>query len=333
MIRALLSCLFLTFAANATHADAPRLSIDITELPSEPFETAVAMVKQAGADVTSLSLFWDDLEDAGGVYAPAFDWPSLANAYYPSEGMAVSLTFSVIDTVADRRRVDLRALQWDDPELLKAATTHFENVLSRMQSVEITAIAIGNEVDGYLSSNAEIIAFATFLGNARRVIHQIRPGVPVGTKITHAALSQNRRLWSPLLARSDAVMLTYYPLDGFSVVKSAERIERDLSRMVDLAGKMPLYLLETGYPSAGCGGSPDGQLAFVKRVLKLGEDNPDTLRLISLTWLNDISLPEVEAYAGYYGIDLACFSQYLGSLGLRDRDGAAKPAMDWLLAR
>jgi len=300
-------------------------------LPDEPFEEAVAMVKAAGADVTSLSLFWDDLEDPGGQYAPAFDWPSLANAYYPRESMAVSLTFAVIDTRADRRRRDLRAKAWDDPDLLEAASAHIERVLSRMQSVEITSIAIGNEVDGYLSSSAEILAFATFLGNARRTIHKIRPGVPVGTKLTQGALSQNGRLWSPLLARSDAVMVTYYPTDGFSRVKPLDRVGRDLARLIRQAGDMPVYLLEAGYPSAGCGGSPEGQLGFVQQLLAFGDAHPETVRLISLTWLNDISLAEVEAYSEYYGVDLACFAQYLGSLGLRDRDGEAKPAMTWLM--
>lgn len=311
-------------------AQEQRLSIDITELPDEPFEDAVARAKEAGAEVTSLSLLWDDLEDSTGGYNPAFDWPSLANAYYPSEGLALTLTFSVIDTVADRRRSDLRGKPWDDPEVTRAFSRHIEDVLSRMRSVEITAIAIGNEVDGYLSSDAEVLAFAQFLSAARATIARLRPGVPVGTKLTHAALTETPARWSGLLARSDAVLVSYYPIDGFSQVKPMQVIEEDLNALIETAGDLPLYLLEAGYPSAGCGGSPEGQLEFVKTLLSFGAQNPETVKLISLTWLSDISLPEVEAYSSYYKIDLPCFAQYLGSLGLRARNGTPKPALTWL---
>ncbi len=334
MKRFLLTSMIWLSAAGLAGAEQPwRLSIDITERAGEPFERAVALIRQAGADVTSLSLFWDDLEDPVGGYAPGFDWPSLANAFYPGEGIAVSLTFSVIDTVADRRRSDLRAKPWDDPELIAAFARHLNDVLSRMQSVEITAVAIGNEVDGYLTSEAEIVAFAGFLGAARQEVHRLRPGVPVGVKLTQAAVLQNPVLWSPLLARSDALMITYYPLDGFSRVKPRDAIRADLEAIGDQAGKLPLYILEAGYPSAGCGGSPEGQKAFVQDLLSFADRNPEVVRLVSVTWLNDISLPEVEAYAAYYSVDLPCFAQYLGSLGLRGRDGTVKPALDWLMDR
>jgi hypothetical protein len=55
--------------------------------------------------------------------------------------------------------------------------------------------------------------------------------------------------------------------------------------------------------------------------------------LVNLVWMHDISAEQLEAYRSYYGSDDDCFARYLGSLGLRTRDGADKPAFAWLKER
>jgi hypothetical protein len=74
------------------------LSFDITSLPDEPYEMAIAEIKKAEAAATSLSLAWDELETPEGTYGPEFDWPTIANDFYSSANISLTLTFLVIDT-------------------------------------------------------------------------------------------------------------------------------------------------------------------------------------------------------------------------------------------
>ncbi|MBS8228559.1 hypothetical protein [Vannielia litorea] len=325
MIRA--ACLALVLASPLTAQ--PVLSIDITQSQGEDFGTAMAVALEAGAEATSLSLFWDDLEPNGPGYAPKNDWPTIANAVYPGQGLSLTLTFSVIDTLADRRRADLKGLAWDDPRVTSAFAAHLRDVLGRMPDADILAIAIGNEVDGHLQTPQEIAGFARFLAAARAELARLRPGVPVGTKLTHGAIAGNAGLWQPLLVRSSALMVTYYPLDAGFVARGPGVASADLSALAAVAPELPIYLLEAGYPSAGCSASEADQAAFVQNLMASAAATP-RIALVSLTWLSDMAPHEAEALAAYYGLSNRCFIAYLGSIGLRRANGTAKPAFDVL---
>ena len=86
----------------ASETVAPRgdrtLSMDITEASGEDFESAVTAAQSLGAQATSLSVYWDELETAPGVYNPDPNWLAIANLFYPTKDMRVSLAISVIDT-------------------------------------------------------------------------------------------------------------------------------------------------------------------------------------------------------------------------------------------
>lgn len=328
MIRAAL----LTLALVAPLRAEPVLSIDITEAAGEDFGTAMAVALEAGAEATSLSLYWDDLEPDGPGYAPAFDWPAIANAVYPEQGLSLTLTFSLIDTVADRRRADLKGLSWDDPRVISAFTAHLREVLGRMEDTDLRAIAIGNELDGLLRDPSEIAAFARLLAAARAEVAQLRPGVPVGSKLTLGALTTRPDIWQPILAQSAALMVTYYPLDADFAARGSGVVAGDLGQLAALSPALPIYLLEAGYPSGGCGASEADQADFVRNLIATSAATP-RIALVSLTWLSDMAPQEAEALAGYYGLTDRCFTGYLASIGLRRNDGSPKPALEYLLAR
>lgn len=328
MIRSALLSLALAMPLRAE----PMLSIDITEAAGEDFGAAMAVALEAGARATSLSLYWDDLEPDGPGYAPAFDWPAIANTVYPKQGLSLTLTFSVIDTLADRRRADLKGLTWDDPRVMSAFTAHLAEVLGRLGDTDLRAIAIGNEVDGLLQTPTEIAAFARFLAAARSELARMRPGVPVGTKLTFAALTRQAERWQPVLAESTVLMVTYYPLDAGFAARGPDVVASDLAKLEIVAQDLPIYLLETGYPSAGCRASEADQAAFLRNLLAASTATP-RIALVSLTWLSDMSPEEAVALAKYYGLTDPCFTAYLGSIGLRRADGRAKPALEFLLER
>jgi len=162
----LLTALFL---ALASLAPAQTIGIAITESNANDYDADVNQAIRAGATVTSLTLFWDEAMQ-GDTYAPDFDWPSIANSYYPSKNMGLVLSLAVIDTVADRRPEALRALPFDDPRVISAFTAYAAEVLSRLEDTDLVAISIGNEVDGVLTNARDWAAFANFFKAARTAV-------------------------------------------------------------------------------------------------------------------------------------------------------------------
>ena len=312
--------------ATQAHAD-PLLSIDITLADGEDYPAAIKVVKAAGANATSLSLFWDDLETEPGVYAPKDNWPIIANLYFPSTRLAYTLTFSVIDTVVDRRPPDLRGFSWDDPLVISRFIAHADAVLARMPLVHFKAIAIGNEVDAFLTTPADVAAYATFLAAVRDHLAKTLPGVPVAAKLTFSGLSADPARLAPILRAGDAAFFTYYPLNPDFTLRPPTDAAHDLDVMLDLAAGKPLWLLEAGYPSKGCDAPEGGQGIFFKTLLAAVSQHKDAIALVSATYLTDLPDAVVDGFSDYYGVGGDCFARYLGSLGLRQFDGTAKPAL------
>jgi hypothetical protein len=317
---------FALILATPSAAD-PLLSIDITLADGEDYAAAIKVVKKAGADATSLSLFWDDLETEPGVYAPKDNWPTIANLYFPSTGLAYTLTFSVIDTVVDRRPADLRGLAWDDPLVINRFNAHADAVLARLPRVHFKAIAIGNEVDAFLTTPANVAAYARFLIAVRAHLAIMRPGVPVAAKLTFTGLTADAARLAPILQAGDAAFFTYYPLNPDFTLRPPTDATHDLDVMLDLAAGKPLWLLESGYPSNGCGAPVGGQEAFFKTLLAAVALHKDAIALVSATYLTDLPDAVVDGFSDYYGFGGDCFARYLDSLGLRQYDGTAKPAL------
>lgn len=321
---------FAALLATEVIAD-PLLSIDITLADGEDFPAAVKVVKAAGANATSLSLFWDDQETEPSVFAPKDNWPTIANLYFPSTGLAYTLTFSVIDTVADRRPPDLRGLAWDDPLVISRFIAHVDAVLGKMPRVQFKSIAIGNEVDVFLTSPDDVAAYARFLTAVHEHLATTRPGVPVAAKITFAGITGDPARLTPILQAGDAAFFTYYPLNPDFTLRAPTDATHDLDVMLDLAGGKPLWLLETGYPSNGCNVPEGGQEIFFNTLLAAVSRHKDAIALVSATYLTDLPETVVTGFSDYYGIGGDCFARYLGSLGLRQFDGTAKPALAALI--
>ena len=329
MIRAM-AVAVLVWAAPAA-AD-PVFSIAGTMAADGNYDTVLAALKDAHADATTVSLFWDQLE-VNGTYAPPLDWPAIADAVYPGQGLQVSLMISVLDTTTDRRPADLLGLAYDDPVVIARFTTFLTEVLTRMPNVTLTGIGIGNEVDGVLRGD-DWAAYGRFFQAAQKVAHQLRPDVPVGMTITWGGLSGPDATQARAMADlGDIWMVNYYPLlPGFEIDDPAN-LPATLDAILTAAGHARVALTEVGYPSGGCGASEAGQLAFVQGVLAYGAAHSDRISLISLDWLHDLSADDVAGYVGYYGVGGDCFAAYLGTLGLRHADATDKPAFEWLRQR
>ncbi len=310
----------------ASLAHAQTLGIAITESSANDYDSDVNAAIRAGATATSLTLFWDDAMQ-GQAYAPEVDWPSIANSYYPGKGLSLVLSLPVIDTVTDRRPEYLRALPFDDSRVITAFTAYATEVLSRLPDTTLAAIAIGNEVDGTLTTEQDWRAFARFFQAAKAAVQALRPGTPIGfttqwSGFNARALAAN--------AAADAIFINYYPLDSRFHVLPPEDIATQLDAMVQIAKGKPVFLTETGYPSGGCGSSAALQAQYFQALFKALKPRSADIPLVMLNWLHDIPADSLKGYAQYYGASTPCFLSYLATLGLRTHDGQDKPAFTWL---
>lgn len=308
----------------------PVLSIDVTPADGEGLIDALEAAKAAGATATSVSILWDEVEPEAGIYAPKDNWPVLVNALFPWTGLDFTLTFSPADTVTDRRPADLQGLAWDDPQVIARFNGHAGMMLQRLKSLRFIALAVGNEVDTLITTEAGAAEYTRFFIAVRGHLKTLRPDLPVGVKLTFGGLTVNPDRWAALISASDAVMVTYYPLNADFSIRPAGAAADDIDRLVALAAGKPLWLMETGYPSEGCDASEAGQTEFAGELRAAMERYPDAIALLSWTFLTDLSPDRTQDLVAYYGVGGDCFARYLRSLGLRRIDGSVKPALQAL---
>lgn len=319
-----------TVLASPVWAKDAVLGIAITESTSGEYDDDVNAALRAGADATSMTVFWDEA-DKGGEYVADPDWPAIANSYYPSKNLGLILSLPVIDTVTDRRPKDLQRLDWDDPEVIARFESYVTAILARLSDTNLVAISIGNEIDGHLDRDKDWRAYETFFIAAKDLVHRLRPGVPVGFTMTWQGMQGGTG--ANVNAHTDAMFINYYPLDGGFHVLPPTDIAAQLDAMISVASGKPVFLTETGYPSGGCGSSEALQLEYFQQLFAAWQSRKAAIPVVNLVWLHEISEESTNGYGGYYGLKDSCFLDYLGTLGLRSADGVNKLAFDWLVNR
>ncbi|MEP5761364.1 MAG: hypothetical protein ABJ327_19010 [Litoreibacter sp.] len=318
-----------TVSSIVVAAAEPIDSLAGTLSASGDYGEVLSAIDAIGAEATSLTLYWDDLQQDGDYIADP-DWPVIAQTVYPPKDISIQLTFAVIDTLADRRPAALRNLAWDDPLVVESFAALATDVLTRMPDVDLISVAIGNEIDGHLSG-AAVDEYKQFFDGAREVIHSIRPDVPVTIKMTWSGLNQRSDMLA-LARHGDALSITWYPMDSAFQFADPDTALQDMTAMATMANG-PWELSEVGYPSDGCGASsPEAQARFHSGLTMSAATQPD-LRLVQRVWSHDISTAEVTGYLEYYRTNADCFKTFLASLGLRTNHDEPKPAFEALVDR
>lgn len=318
-----------TLSSVVVAAAEPIESLAGTLSASGDYGEVLSAIDAIGADATSLTLYWDDLQKDGDYIADP-DWPVIAQTVYPPNDISIQLTFAVIDTLTDRRPAALRNLAWDDPLVIDSFAALATDVLTRMPNVDLISVAIGNEVDGHLSG-AAVDEYKRFFDSARDIIQTIRPDIPVTIKMTWSGLNQRPEMLA-LAQRGDALSITWYPMDSAFQFADPETALQDMTAMAAMADGS-WELSEVGYPSNGCGSSsPEAQAHFHSGLTMSAATQPD-LRLVQRVWSHDISTAEVASYLEYYRTNSDCFGSFLASLGLRTNNDETKPAFEALIER
>lgn len=304
------------------------LGIAISDRTDGDFNAAFGEAVGVGMQATSLSLGWDDIEVAPGVYDPAIDYLGIAAAYYPSRGVSLLLSINPIDTNRSRLPAHLAGLRWDDPAVIEAFEDLLDWALPRAAPLDLVALAIGNEIDATLASTSEWDAYLTFHDVVSAHARALLPGLRVGAKVTVDGLRGPFADQARALADASGVVLTtYYPIESDFRLSPLASVDETFDDVVTRSGTLPVLFAEIGAPSSSmCGSSRAAQADFIGRAFEAWDRHSGQVELLEFVWMHDVDQAALDRYEQYYGLSDPCFLDYLATLGLQEPDGTDKPA-------
>ncbi|MGI9626912.1 MAG: hypothetical protein ACR2QM_08765 [Longimicrobiales bacterium] len=304
------------------------LAIAISDRADGDFNVAYDQAVQAGMEVTSLSLSWDDLETSPGVYDPAIDFLAIGADYYGSRGTQLALGINPIDTNNNRVPGHLSGLAWDDPAMIQAFEDLLDWALPKVAGVDLVYLSIGNEIDATLSSAADWAAYQAFFEATAAHARSLRSGLRVGSKVTHGGLMGGSAVSAASLnGATDIVLTTFYPLNSDFTIQAPTAAGEALDAIATAYPGRPVMFAEIGTPSTSqCGSSEALQAAFVREAFAAWDRHATQVEMLEFVWMHDISQDALNTYESYYGLSDACFLDYLATLGLKDAQGVDKPA-------
>ena len=302
------------------------LSIDVGADQSGDYTAAFEMALHAGMSEIGLTFYWNGIETAPGVYNNSNF--ATANAYYPAYGMPVRFMISPIQTNSKVVPADLASLPFNDPLVIQRFNAMLDWVATQIPAVNVAAIILGNEYDVYLGSDA--IAwqqYTEFYAATSAHARMLWPATRIEAESTlYGAIGSNASRNLALNACSDALSVSYYPLNGNFTVKPPSIVATEIAQLCALY-PMTIDFEEAGYPSGSlCNSSLDLQAQFIQAMFATWDAHPNQIRMVDFTWMHDLSPTAVNLIALIYNIHSPRFKDYIGSLGLRTFDGQDKPA-------
>jgi hypothetical protein len=234
-----------------------------------------------------------------------------------------------IDTNNLRLPVDLADKAFDDPEVIERFKRLLDYVFSQIPDLELSSFSIGNEIDGFLSTNKEMWQqYTNFFQEVFAYAKTKRPNLLVGSKIGFSGLTVSAYDLSQTLIRvSDVVMVTYYPIKPDFSVREPKVVHQDFAKLVDLFPNKPIYILEAGYPSSErLVSSEEKQAEFMREIFRAWDTHASHILVLDFLWLHDLPFAVVEELGVYYRFDDKNFLAYLATLGFRTHEGQDKEA-------
>ncbi|MFQ5547618.1 MAG: hypothetical protein ACE5FV_04950 [Woeseia sp.] len=342
------------------------LEIQTSEPANGDFAGAFNLAQSIGMDSASLSVDWNAIDIGTDltavpptpIYAndPATDFLSIANGCYRNTNTRLSLMLRPITTLAKMAPPGFENVPFDDPAMIDRFKAFLDHVFAKIPDIDITALAIGSEVDlhlidaltrqQYLSFYQQVSAYA------RTAYAQLYPGqapLTVTVEVTHKGLLDpgTSAYYQQLNATSDAVGVSYYPLEN-GLVQDPGVVARHFADLLALYPSRNLHFFQLGYPSgyystaaypeyaAGnvtpvINSSDVLQSDFIKAVFSAWDVYASRIDLISFTWMHDETEADVAAIIAnpaFGGLTNPPpdFVEFLRTLGLRTDAATDKPA-------
>jgi hypothetical protein len=301
------------------------LELDANAPEDENYDQVMELARELGAESIRLSVYWDDIERVPGVYDPDPNWLAIANQYYSAQGLAISLVISVLDTTEVRVPEDLAGVPFSDPEVIDRFQGLLTYIKSQLPDVELTSLAIGNEIDGVLGEDPVAWEeFNLFYQSSADFARGIWPDLPISTKVTFDGLfNQSAPFAREIYQGSDLVMTTYYPLMNDFAVRDPEVVVEDFQALTALFPNQEIHITEIGYPtSIDINSSEEKQARFIQYMFQAWDIHADQISVLSYSWLSDLPSDSVKELESYYGLRDKGFSEFLRTLGLRTYPGS-----------
>ena len=234
------------------------------------------------------------------------------------------LVLKMLDSNRKTVPSDLSENSFDDPLLINRFKNLIDNMSSLSEINRVSHILIGNEVDGYLTTNStELNAFSVFYEQTVNHIHTKIPSVKVGTIITYNSVVENPIIFETLNPFSDFICYTYYPTDTTNPnwqMRSPNEVHSDILFMAEKAGNKPFSFTEIGYPSSIENNSSELlQTQFVENMFETLKPykNAEKLEFIFYHGMYDYQPDFCVEYAQLQGIDATYLCGFMNNLGLK----------------
>jgi hypothetical protein len=308
----------------------------------ETLGNAFGEALMAGATGYEISIHWSDLEPSPGQYDLSLLEENLA--IIRSLDMVPYVVIRSIDTnvlsmpsdLADGNEL-LEGRHFDDPLIIERYHALMDQVVPLVVQSNGFFIAVGNEVDIWLSFHEdEWEPYVNFVVATRQHIQSIEPQMGVGANITFEGVVDNEPFVQDILAVSDAASYSYYPMRSNFTPFDPSAVSEHIAMFVETAGDLPILFQEIGYPSGylpdpNNQSSVEMQAGFVTEMFAAIEAHPQ-IRFVSFQHLGDWEDEVCDFFLDYYGSHAAPFREFLCTLGYYTSHGEKKPAFDAFMA-
>jgi hypothetical protein len=287
----------------------------------------------AGSRARSLVVRLDALLDATGAPSDAtFDDLATTAALYRARGDSLLFSIALVDRSEDARPAELQS-SWNSPELASTIEAVIDRAYDTFGS-ELRYLSFGTEVDRFLSlaSEQDRSAFSSLVEsclNYARTRSKRLPSTAVGVTFSaQALLDPPLAEITQLLSRSDAAIVTDYPLDANFHAQSVSAAIADLEQLSDKVEQgnpnQPLVIEELGYPSAtSVQSSPEQQQKFYQALFDALASRRARFPFVNVYAVRDSDESECERQAATFGgAGDALLIAARCSLGLKTADAA-----------
>lgn len=346
------------------------MEIQVSEPANGDFVSGFSLAQSIGMDSASLSVDWSAIDigtdnnsnPPAPIYAndPATDYLAIANGCYPNSNTRLSLMLRPITTLAKMTPPGFENMPFDDPAMIDRFKLFLDHVFMKIPDLEITALAIGSEVDLYLldaNLQQEYLAFYEQVSEyARTAYAQMYPNKPplnISVESTHGSLLNpaTSAYYQQLNVFSDAIGVSYYPLSG-GLVQDPAVVHSHFDDLIALYPGKNLHFFQLGYPSGyystaaypeyaagivtpSINSSDALQSQFIEEVFAAWDDNATRIDLIGFTWMHDMTEAEVAATVANPAFGGTTnpppdFVEFLRTLGLRTDAAIDKQAWQTL---
>jgi hypothetical protein len=265
------------------------------------------------------------------------------NSVLPASNVGLSLSIVPISTSINLMPSNLAGQPFDNALVICRYQKLLTYVFSKIPNVQLVSMQFGNEIDAYAGANQVSFwsQWWTFYTSVAPTAKSLRPGLRTSIAATlYGTIGQSSNALAQgglqqIFNAADAVIVTYYPLNGNFTVKPTTTALSDLSSLVSLYPNKPILFNEIGLPSGASfdASSTATQQDFIHQVFLAWDKYPTQITSMSFLRLNDISFASAQALATSYGLGSnSAFIEYLQTLGLISYSGTTKPAYNQLVS-